>query len=157
MLGDANSHASGRWTIRPADAEDRAALSDIYLQVRRSTFTWVDPGQFHETDFATHTRGERVFVCEDENLGIAGFLALWEPEDFIHMLYIRPRFQGQGAGTALLQSLPGWPMRSYRLKCLVKNGNAKGFYRSLGFHVTGHGSSPEGDYHDMQLNPAGEI
>lgn len=145
----------GQWTIRPAEREDRTALSDIYLHVRRSTFTWVDPGQFHEQDFAAHTRGERVFVCEDVHVGIAGFLALWEPDDFIHMLYIRPRFQGQGAGTALLRSLPGWPLRSYRLKCLVKNRNAMGFYQAHGFKVTGNGSSPEGDYLDMQLDAEG--
>ncbi|TCR90855.1 GNAT family N-acetyltransferase [Rhizobium sp. BK376] len=145
------------WTIRPAEREDRTVLSDIYLYVRRTTFTWVDPGQFHEEDFAAHTRGERVFVCEDRAVGIAGFLALWEPEDFIHMLYIRPRFQGQGAGTALLEFLPGWPVRAYRLKCLVRNKRAMGFYASLGFQVTGNGTSPEGDYLDMQLSVAAEM
>jgi ribosomal protein S18 acetylase RimI-like enzyme len=139
------------WTIRPAEKEDRAVLSDIYLTVRRETFTWVDPGHFHEEDFAAHTRSERVFVCEDRKIGIAGFLALWEPEDFIHMLYIRSAFQGQSAGTALLQALPEWPNRPYRLKCLVKNERATSFYRELGFKVTGTGSSPEGEYRDMRM------
>ncbi len=145
------------WTIRSADREDRAVLADIYLTVRRATFTWVDPGRFHEEDFAAHTRNERVFVCQGRQVGIAGFLALWEPEDFIHMLYIRPRFQGQGAGTALLEALPGWPERQYRLKCLVKNKRAMAFYEALGFRIRGEGSSPEGDYKDMQFGAGAEL
>jgi ribosomal protein S18 acetylase RimI-like enzyme len=141
------------WTIRPANREDRAILAEIYLAVRQATFTWVDPGHFHEADFAAHTRGERVLVCQDNGGVIAGFLTLWEPEDFIHMLYIRPAFQGRGAGTALLEALPDWPMRPYRLKCLVNNKRAIAFYQGLGFRITGEGSSPEGDYKDMQLLP----
>lgn len=131
---------------------DQAALAEIYLLVRRLTFVWVDPGRFHREDFAAHTQGERVFVCEDANGSIAGFMAIWEPDDFIHMLYILPDYQGRGAGKALLAALPDWPHRQYRLKCLVKNTRAARFYRTLGFEVTGQGSSPEGDYRDMRLD-----
>lgn len=141
-----------RWAIRAAKPQDRPVLSDIYLMVRRETFTWVDPGQFHPEDFVVHSRGERVFVCEDPRGRIAGFLALWEPEDFIHMLFVRPFFQGQGVGTALLNALPGWPNRPYRLKCLVNNHRAIRFYQSLGFSISGEGRSPEGDYRDMRLD-----
>jgi GNAT superfamily N-acetyltransferase len=150
-VGPRGQTSCGRWTVRPAEADDRDMLSDIYLMVRRETFTWVDPGRFHPEDFAVQSRGERVFVCEDRIHGIAGFLALWEPEDFIHMLFVRPRFQGQGVGSALLGALPGWPDRRYRLKCLVKNRRAIGFYQSLGFRISGEGKSPEGDYWDMLL------
>ncbi|WFU02227.1 GNAT family N-acetyltransferase [Rhizobium sp. CB3171] len=139
------------WTIRPARERDTDILADIYLRVRRMTFLWVDPGKFHSEDFAIHTKGERVFVCEDRNGTIAGFMALWEPDDFIHMLYILPAFQGRGAGKALLAALPEWPKRHYRLKCLVKNTRAIAFYRGLGFAIIGDGSSPEGDYKDMQF------
>ncbi|MEF0940112.1 GNAT family N-acetyltransferase [Rhizobium sp. BR 362] len=142
---------SDLWTIRPAQEGDTDVLSDIYLRVRRMTFLWVDPGKFQSEDFAGHTRGERVFVCEDRNGTVAGFMTLWEPDDFIHMLYILPAFQGRGAGKALLAALPEWPKRRYRLKCLVKNTRAIAFYRSLGFAIIGDGSSPEGDYKDMQL------
>ncbi|WFU09312.1 GNAT family N-acetyltransferase [Rhizobium sp. CB3090] len=139
------------WTIRPAYQRDTDVLADIYLRVRRMTFLWVDPGKFHSEDFVGQTPGEHVFVCEDRNGTIAGFMTLWEPDDFIHMLYILPEFQGRGAGKALLAALPDWPQRRYRLKCLVKNTRAIAFYRSLGFAIIGDGSSPEGDYKDMQL------
>lgn len=139
------------WAIRPAHEQDMHKLAEIYLQVRRETFRWVDPDRFTLEDFATHTNGERLFVCEDGHGTIAGFAAIWEPDDFIHMLYILPAFQGRGAGKALLAALPDWPRRHYRLKCLVKNIRAMAFYRMLGFEIIGDGASPEGDYKEMRL------
>ena len=43
------------WKIRPNRPEDAMQLAEIYLSVRRRTFTWVDPGKFHREDFAAHT------------------------------------------------------------------------------------------------------
>lgn len=145
------SLASDVWTVRSAVRADRAQLADIYLTVRRATFTWVDPGQFRREDFQAQSRGERLFVCEDRHGEIAGFLALWPPQNFIHMLYVRADFQGQGAGSALLEALPEWPSRRYRLKCLVHNRLALAFYLKHGFEVVGSGWSPEGSYNDMEL------
>ncbi|MDE1993867.1 MAG: GNAT family N-acetyltransferase [Rhizobiaceae bacterium] len=142
------------WTIRPMQPRDQDVLAAIYLSVRRATFIWVDPGRFYLEDLAAHTHGERVTVCEDESGTIAGFMSLWEPDDFIHMLYILPDYQGRGAGKALLAALPQWPQRRYRLKCLVRNTRAIAFYRSLGFEIVGDGASPEGDYKDMRLGEA---
>ncbi|MFT4000092.1 MAG: N-acetyltransferase [Rhizobium sp.] len=142
---------SGTWAIRPAREQDMHDLAEIYLRVRRETFLWVDPGRFGLEDFAAHTNGERLFVCEDEHGKIAGFAAIWEPDDFIHMLYILPAFQGRGAGKALLSGLPDWPARRYRLKCLIKNTRAMAFYRAIGFETIGDGASPEGDYKEMLL------
>ncbi len=149
------SLASDTWTIRAAAGADGAQLADIYLTVRRATFTWVEPGQFRREDFATQSRGEELFVCENRDAEIAGFLALWPPQNFIHMLYVRPAFQGSGAGSALLEALPEWPTRRYRLKCLVHNHRARGFYLKHGFEIVGSGWSAEGSYNDMQLPPRG--
>ncbi|MBB3426363.1 ribosomal protein S18 acetylase RimI-like enzyme [Rhizobium sp. BK312] len=148
---------SQTWAIRPAREQDMQTLAEIYLQVRRETFRWVDPDRFTLEDFATHTNGERLFVCEDEHGTVAGFAAIWEPDDFIHMLYILPAFQGRGAGKALLAALPDWPARRYRLKCLVKNIRAMAFYRMLGFEIIGDGASPEGDYKEMRLGDAASL
>jgi ribosomal protein S18 acetylase RimI-like enzyme len=139
------------WTIRPASRNDRPKLADIYLTVRRTTFQWVDPSRFRREDFAAHSRGEQIMVCEDDNGDIAGFLALSVPDNFIHMLYVRAIYQSRGAGTALLEALPDWPMRRYRLKCLVHNKRALAFYHSRGFEIIGGGSSPEGSYQEMRL------
>jgi len=122
--------------------------------MRRATFTWVDPDRFHILDFAVQSEGETVLVCEMEDGEIAGFVSFWPQDDFIHMLYVRTEFQRGGAGIALLQALPGWPRRRYRLKCLVKNERARKFYQSVGFIISGNGTSSEGDYNDMVLGAA---
>ncbi|WP_088691182.1 MULTISPECIES: GNAT family N-acetyltransferase [unclassified Rhizobium] len=146
---------SVKWTIRPPRPSDLEILADIYLAVRRETFVWVDPLSFRHEDFQAHTQGEHLWLAEAPNGETAGFMTLWPPDDFIHMLYVCKSWQGQGAGAALLAALPDWPHNKYRLKCLVKNGRANAFYRSKGFVATGSGTSAEGDYEEMSFYPGG--
>lgn len=138
-------------TPRPSDREE---LADIYLAVRRQTFTWVDPSRFKHEDFFSHTQGELVWLAEAADGAIAGFMTLWAADDFIHMLYIRKEWQGRGVGTALLGALPDWPRHRYRLKCLVNNVGAKAFYLAKGFAVTGTGTSAEGEYEELTFDPS---
>jgi GNAT superfamily N-acetyltransferase len=145
---------STKWIVRAPERPDREELADIYLIVRRETFTWVAPSQFQHGDFLAHTQGEVVWLAETPEGKIAGFMTLWPPDDFIHMLYIRKEWQGKGAGSALLRALPDWPRQKYRLKCLVNNSRAKAFYQANGFAVTGAGSSAEGDFEEMSFIPA---
>ena len=144
---------SVKWTIRSPLQSELERLADIYLAVRRETFTWVDPASFRHEDFSVHTQGEDLWIAEAQNGETAGFMTLWPPDDFIHMLYVSRSWQGQGAGAALLAALPDWPHSKYRLKCLVKNRRANAFYRSKGFVVTGSGTSAEGDYEEMSFYP----
>ncbi len=145
---------SVKWTIRSPRPSDLERLADIYLAVRRETFTWVNPGSFRHEDFRAHTQGEHLWLAEAPDGEAAGFMTLWAPDDFIHMLYVGKSWQGQGAGAALLRALPDWPHNKYRLKCLVKNSRAGAFYRSNGFVVTGSGTSAEGDYEEMSFYPS---
>jgi len=140
--------------IRTPRVSDREELADIYLTVRRQTFTWVDPSRFRHEDFFAHTQGELVWLAEAPDGAIAGFMTLWAADDFIHMLYIRKEWQGRGVGTALLAALPHWPRHTYRLKCLVNNAGAKAFYLAKGFAVTGTGSSAEGEYEELTFDPS---
>ncbi|MBO9192833.1 GNAT family N-acetyltransferase [Rhizobium sp. 16-449-1b] len=142
-----------QWTIRSPEKADLEELADIYLAVRRDTFTWVDPQVFRHEDFHAHTQGELLWLAEMPDGEIAGFMTLWSPDDFIHMLYIRKQYRGLGIGQALLKTLPYWPDKTYRLKCLDRNEHAKAFYRARGFVVTGKGSSREGEYEEMTFFP----
>lgn len=142
-----------KWIIRAPERPDREELADIYHMVRRETFTWVAASQFHHGDFFAHTQGEIVWLAETPRGEIAGFMTLWPPDEFIHMLYIRKEWQGKGAGNALLKALPDWPRQRYRLKCLVNNRRAKAFYLANGFIVTGSGTSAEGDYEELSFIP----
>ncbi|MGN6094136.1 MAG: GNAT family N-acetyltransferase [Luteibacter jiangsuensis] len=131
--------------IRPATPADLHALRELFLSVRRQTFDWQPPDAFHLEDFDTQTEGERVVVAEAADR-IAGFISVWEPDDFIHHLFVDVGHMRQGVGRALLHALPGWPERAYRLKCLSRNQMALEFYQLHGFIETGRGSSDEGEY-----------
>ena len=48
------------WATRPAREQDMPLLAEIYLNVRRETFLWVDPSHFSLEDLAVHTAGERL-------------------------------------------------------------------------------------------------
>ncbi len=84
------------YTVRNSRPSDNGQLGDIYLNERRQTFTWVDPGKFSHEDFLAHSQGEIVWVAEAPDGEIAGFMTLWAADDFIHMLYIRKQWQGRG-------------------------------------------------------------
>ncbi|WP_413623595.1 N-acetyltransferase family protein [Luteibacter sp. Lutesp34] len=141
---------TGICRIRAATPADLAALRALFLSVRRQTFVWQPPDAFHLEDFDTQTEGERVFLAEADDQ-IAGFISIWEPDDFIHHLFVHSRHMRQGVGRALLQGLPGWPDRAYRLKCLSRNEAALAFYRAHGFTESGRGVSDEGDYVVLSL------
>jgi ribosomal protein S18 acetylase RimI-like enzyme len=130
---------------------DHPALAQIYLDVRRETMSWVNSSKFRFEDFFEHSSGEAILVARSGKGDILGFISVWTADDFIHMLYVDSQWRGLGIGSALLQAIPEWPVRSYRLKCLVKNLRARVFYQRHGFTVVGYGKSPEGDYEEMAL------
>ncbi|MCE4062990.1 GNAT family N-acetyltransferase [Pandoraea sputorum] len=135
--------------IAPATAADLPTLARIYYEVRLATMTWVDPSLYRADDFASHAAGEDVLTAKSSDGKILGFISVWPADDFIHMLYVEPSSQGHGVGTRLLQALPGWPARRYRLKCLIRNTRAKTFYERHGFRVIGKGVSEEGAFEEM--------
>lgn len=135
--------------IAPATAADVPTLARIYYEVRLATMTWVDPSLYRADDFASHAAGEDVLTARSPDGKILGFISVWPADDFIHMLYVEPSSQGHGVGTRLLQALPGWPTRRYRLKCLTRNTRAKVFYERHGFRVISNGVSEEGAFKEM--------
>ena len=141
---------TGTSQIRPATPADLHALRELFLSVRRQTFDWQPPDAFHLEDFDTQTEGERVVVAEAGDR-LAGFISVWEPDDFIHHLFVGVGHMRRGVGRALLQALPGWPDRTYRLKCLSRNETAIAFYHAHGFIETARGMSDEGEYIVLSL------
>ncbi len=143
---------SSTWIVRNSIDADHETLAGLYLTGRRDTFYWIAPTSFRLEDFASQTEGELILVAEANEGKIAGLISLWEPDCFIHMLYIDKEWQGRGVGSALLRALPGWLNNTYRLKCFVQNKRAKGFYLKHGFKVTGTGGSPEGEYEVLTIS-----
>jgi len=132
--------------VRDAVAGDAPALRELFLRSRRETFDWQPADAFRLADFDAQTDGERLRVAEDEHARLAGFVSVWEPDQFIHHLYVDRSRLRRGIGRALLRALPGWPATRYRLKCLRANEAALAFYRACRFIEIGAGTADDGEY-----------
>ncbi|WIO40881.1 GNAT family N-acetyltransferase [Klebsiella electrica] len=133
-------------SVRQATRHDWPALQRLFLLSRCHTFTWLNVTDFRLTDLEKQTEGETIWLAHDPQGELAGFIAVWLPDHFIHHLHVAPARQGCGVGKMLLQALPGWQEHGYRLKCLTRNRNALAFYAASGFITIDEGVSDEGAY-----------
>ncbi len=140
--------------LRPATPRDSAALAHLFLDVRRATFTWRDPSTLALEDFETQTVAETITIAENECGDLLGFVSVWEPESFIHHLFVATSAQGMSVGRRLLASLLPWLPLPHRLKCAEPNAGALAFYRKLGWVEIERGESSDGVYRLLEWNPS---
>ena len=131
--------------------KDRGALREIYFESRINAFTWLDNSLFNKNDFDSDTDGECIWVATVNGKPV-GFISVWEPENFIHNLFVHPSSTGGGIGSALLNVCLKKIGRPARLKCLEKNIDARNFYLSKGWKIVSYGDGPEGKYQLMHLD-----
>jgi GNAT superfamily N-acetyltransferase len=137
--------------IREMKQSDLAMLRDIYFQTRLEAFYWLNPNEIGPDDFQRDTAGERVWVAVSKDQ-VVGFISVWEPENFIHHLYVLPRFTGRQIGSRLLACCLEHIGRPATLKCVSANTRALGFYQARGWRTLSTGTGPEGEYQLMQAN-----
>ncbi|TNJ61598.1 GNAT family N-acetyltransferase [Paenibacillus hemerocallicola] len=132
-------------TIAEAKDFDYEKLRDIFFTVRRDSFHWVDPLTLSLSDFDKSTKDELILAAFIEN-ELAGFVSVWEPDRFIHNLFVRKEFQGRGIGTALVKEVSrrlGLPLT---LKCVKANTDALNYYLSNQWTIEQEAESAEGLY-----------
>lgn len=139
--------------IRKAEKTDYVTLATIFLESRRRAYHWRDLAGLKLEDFEVQTAGEVIFLAEDERQEILGFISVWEPERFVHHLFVAPDHQRNGIGKRLLDSLSSWLPLPYRLKCKEKNLAARAFYAKHGWTEVGRGSDEHGEYLILEYNP----
>lgn len=139
--------------IRKAKESDTPHLEKIFLIVRQQTFTWENPDKFKLTDYKNATKGETVFLAEEEG-EIVGFISVWEHDvhPFIHHLFIAPAHQRKGIGTLLIKNLFTKLPRPYRLKCVLKNKDAIAFYLKINWLEIDRGIGEDGEYVLFELS-----
>jgi GNAT superfamily N-acetyltransferase len=89
------------------------------------------------------TEGELTLVAAlDER--ISGYISIWQPDWFVHHLYVIPAVHGVGIGTALIEHSERLAApHSLSLKCQTANAKAIGFYSALGFVETAERGTDE--------------
>lgn len=131
--------------IRPGYESDRPFLRTLYLHARKASWSWVNNPDWQLEDFDAATRNETLWVAESDGHRL-GFASVWDNDNFLHNLFVDPRWQGKGAGSALLAHVQSTFTSTGSLKCLVQNTQALAFYQRHGWHTEARGVSPEGEY-----------
>ena len=120
------------------------AIYDIYTKARSSNITNTK-SDLTFLQFQQDIKGESIFVSKI-NSQIVGYISLWEPDNFVHHLYIMPQFQNNGIGNKLLE----WCKKKYglplSLKCEEANYLAQRFYEINGWRVEDKGVGGDGPY-----------
>ncbi len=131
--------------IREMENADLTALRALYNEVRTKEFDWEKEEQISERDFDRDTDGERVLVLEQSG-EVLGFVGIYEPENFIHHLYVSQNARGAGVGRQLIQAALATSHDAFTLKCVAENKKALLFYEKLGFKKVSEGISEDGRY-----------
>ena len=122
-------------TIRPATAEDAAAIAEMFLSGAREAWGLAADELPAEMDPPPINGGE--LIVEDED-GLAGFAVLKDCE--IDILFTHPRAWGRGAGRALLvaaeDALRAGPCGEVSLWTEERNANARRIYQASGWRKT---------------------
>ncbi len=124
------------------------AVKKLYRDSRLATFTWLDSVLFELSDFDRDTKGEDIWVASKSN-EILGFVSIWEPDNFIHHLFVSPSNLRRGVGLKLLD-FAKQRYSNLSLKCLTQNSNAIGFYWSHGFTIVETVDDGAESYHLMK-------
>lgn len=137
--------------ITELEKNDLPALRELYLKVRKATFTWLDTSHYQLASFDTDTRGEQVLVAYVEDK-VAGFISAYLPDNFIHHLYIDNEYHNLGIGATLLKAMIEKLGRPVRLKCLKENKAGVAFYERNGFVQKEKGVALEGVFIVFEYN-----
>ena len=132
--------------IRPIKSGEHADCADIYTSAWNLAFPDYQRAICVE-EFETEIVEDSTLVAVIDQR-VIGYISIWEPEWFIHHLYVDPLSHGNGVGTALISQVErSAAPHSISLKCVSINKKAMGFYEALGFtHTSDTGVDRYGEW-----------
>jgi GNAT superfamily N-acetyltransferase len=131
---------SADYTIRCAGLGDLEAAAALFERVAQATFHWTEPVAHSAAAFLRHSESETVWVAVSGG-AVIGLAALYEPESFLHSLYVDFGWQGRGVGKALLDIAAEAATGPLSLKVDTRNAPALRFYLRNGFRTAERGES----------------
>ena len=118
--------------IARARHHDLAEAAALYHRVATATLHWMPPNSFTPAVFMEQARYETIWLAWEEGR-IVGVAALYEPDSFLHSLYVDAGRQGRGIGLALLNTVAAAARDPLSLKVEAQNLQARRFYAREGF------------------------
>lgn len=126
-------------TIRKVEQNEIAVVRELFEKVFKETFSSQVPA-FEET-----TRGEQIYVAVMDHK-IAGMASVWEPDNFIHYLFVDSSYRNRGVGKVMVTKLAELSGSLLTLKCLIENEKGMAFYYVTGWKEIEKGMCEDGEY-----------
>jgi GNAT superfamily N-acetyltransferase len=127
------------WSLRPAAGSDRAFLFDLHRATMgpyiEATFGWEDGEQQALFDERFAPEMCEIIQVDGEDAGVLA-LETNDVEIWLGLIEIQPRFQGQGMGTSIVESVlqrGAEANKPVALRVLQVNSSARLLYERLGF------------------------
>ncbi|WP_329136985.1 GNAT family N-acetyltransferase [Streptomyces sp. NBC_01476] len=126
-----------RALIRPAAAEDAAAIAHVHVTSREATMPYLPPRRRTDEQVVAWVRdivlpGAAVWVAETDG-AVVGYAAV--ADGVLDALYLLPGVRRQGIGTLLLRQAQAHCPAGLSLFVFQKNTGARAFYAHHGFTV----------------------
>ncbi|BCJ35895.1 N-acetyltransferase GCN5 [Actinocatenispora thailandica] len=129
-------------SIRPATADDAAAIAEVHRQSRAATMPYLPPQRRGHDEVVRWVRevvlpGCRVLVAEADGT-VVGYAAL--DGTLLDALYLRPERRRHGIGSLLLAAVREYSPECLTLHVFEANVDARAFYARHGFVEIGRGA-----------------
>lgn len=136
---------SPAYSLRPATADDRPVLADLWVASWVKTLPeidfearrpWLDS---HLDELAAGGALIRVAAAEGQ---LAGFVVIHPGTGYLDQIAVSPTFWGRGAAEALMAEAKAISPSLVALDVNQENPRAVRFYEKMGLAITGEGENP---------------
>ena len=127
-------HAGAGWHIRNYETSDGQACMSIFMSCLRK-FPWRGAPRPYVARLIRSLPGAKIWVAEEPNAGIIGFLTLQPHDAYIDHIFVHEDWRFCGVGRGLLEVAREEAGQPLTLDVDTQNFGARKAYEALGWHV----------------------